>query len=190
MLVMDTTNELVSQTAAGTPIRLVVSPGSGFGPLSLSIEIPGRLKLMPCSKPFRLEAPIGGSTHAVRAVAANAKVGLTATEAARIESWVQALDADYSAAPEVVAVRLRALRADIRRKIEGCLEEAQERRTRAWESGDERRGVTDNAWDRRAEEARAELAAFDTQHPEIAAEPPAYVTDLNSFYNRALRGED
>lgn len=48
---------------------------------------------------------------------------------------------------------------------------------------------------------RAELAIkdFDAKHPEViatikaelaAAPPPDYVTDPNSFYNRALRGED
>lgn len=48
---------------------------------------------------------------------------------------------------------------------------------------------------------RAELAVkdFDAAHPEVlaaikaeraGAPPPEYVTDLASFYNRALRGED
>jgi hypothetical protein len=84
------------------------------------------------------------------------------------KDMVEQICNDLRPAPKPTS--LSEQRAAIVSRIAGARDAAQAARTRAWESEDAQRGVSDNEYDARAEAAEAELVQFDAVHPEVKAQ--------------------
>lgn len=126
-------------------------------------------------------------THGTR----DARIALTDAEKAELEAEVAAAQEELAASPKGLRNEREAMTA----KIDGLHEEIAERKERAWERGDEHNGVVDDpALVAKVKAAREELAAWDTQHPEVAeaqkAERKERLNGRGSLADRIRRGVD
>lgn len=80
-----------------------------------------------------------------------------------------AIDSHAAQDPTVIEMTLREQRRLLATDVAAYADAGDNHRSRAWERGDERGGVSENEWDAKASAARQALRDFDAAHPEIIA---------------------
>ena len=147
------------ETPGGAQYRITATHGASG--LVLELEVPGRLK------PTYTVGNIANGRLQFR----GGELQLRPEAIEPLAAAISAAQAAHAARPEVQAAALRQQREDLFLRIVGCRDEIRARKDRAWERGDERRGVVDDpGWASKLAEAEAALAEFDQQHPEVLAE--------------------